>query len=179
MSDDQRAGIVRARVQSEDDGGQKGTNLTPTGIRAPISVSGIAVRNGSITNFGTAVDLSLGHASIVEEVRAYSNNAGILIGDGIVRANTVFGAYFNSGIGTGAAATVIDNYVNTSTMHADGVDIGQGSTVIGNTVVHAPYVGIGVVCPSNVIGNTATGSLFGQNLVLDGNGCNSQSNVAP
>jgi hypothetical protein len=61
------------------------------------------------------------------------------------------------------------------------MDIGQGSTVIGNTVTKtgvAPGTGLFVSCPSNVTNNTAVNNL-GANLVLNGSGCNNTNNVAP
>jgi hypothetical protein len=108
MSDDQRAGsyalasnlkatgnclVITASGVTIDLMGFSIIGLTPIDFNQfPVRISagnasGIAVRNGSITNFGTAIDLSGAHGSIVEEVRAYSNNAGILIADGIVRAS--------------------------------------------------------------------------------------------
>jgi len=58
-------------------------------------------------------------------------------------------------------------------------EIGQGSTVIGNTALGNPgsFAGIRVSCPSNVTDNTAVGNV--ENLVLNGDGCNNTNNVAP
>jgi hypothetical protein len=58
-----------------------------------------------------------------------------------------------------------------------GLDIGQGSTVIGNTS-SMNFAGIRVACPSNVTDNTAVNNPNG-NLMLEGNGCNNTNNVAP
>jgi hypothetical protein len=56
-----------------------------------------------------------------------------------------------------------------------------GSTVSGNTALASEVdggdTGITVDCPSNVIGNTATG--YASNLVLSGAGCTNIDNVAP
>ena len=61
------------------------------------------------------------------------------------------------------------------------MQVGQGSTVIGNTVTDTndlPGIGLLVSCPSNVTNNTAVNNPGG-NLVLNGNGCNNTNNVAP
>jgi hypothetical protein len=54
----------------------------------------------------------------------------------------------------------------------------NGSTASGNTAAENRGIGIDVVCPSNVIGNTAIFSTE-QNLVLAGEGCNTSQNLAP
>ncbi len=60
-----------------------------------------------------------------------------------------------------------------------GMVVGQGSTVIGNTVTDTfESTGLFVNCPSNVTNNTAVNNQ-GENLVLNGNGCNNTNNVAP
>ena len=58
-----------------------------------------------------------------------------------------------------------------------GLEAGQGSTVIGNTVDGNAFFGITVTCPSNVTNNTAVNN--GQNLFFNGGGCNDTNNVAP
>jgi hypothetical protein len=57
-----------------------------------------------------------------------------------------------------------------------GFEIGEGSTVIGNTVTNAE-IGFSVSCPSNLVDNTAV--INATNLELNGNGCNNTNNVAP
>ena len=47
-----------------------------------------------------------------------------------------------------------------------------------NTARDNRGIGIDVECPSNVIGNTATGNA-GENLVLFGEGCTNIDNLAP
>ena len=124
-------------------------------IMAPFSSSGspagIAVRNGSISNFNVGV--SLGDGSIVEGLRV-SRCGQLGIGAaGIVRGNTV-----------------------TRTRLA-GLGIGQGSTVIGNTSVNqtseGPSFGMIVGCPSNVTDNTTNSTQ------VQGDGCLTTNNVAP
>jgi parallel beta-helix repeat protein len=85
------------------------------------------------------------------------------------------------GIGISATGTVTGNY---ATGNAVGIDVGAGSTVIGNTATdnrgNPPFGASGIVanCRSNVTNNTAVNN-SGQNLVLNGNGCNDTNNVAP
>jgi hypothetical protein len=143
------------------------------GIRAvaPSSgkLQGIAVRNGSST-----VDLSSADLSIVEGVRADCNfpfpiGTGITA-SGIVKGNTV-GTCYTGIAGTG---TVTGNY---AANNVTGIQIGQGSTVIGNTATNNTGFGIVADCPSNLTDNTAVNNAH--NLVLNGNGCNNTNNVAP
>jgi hypothetical protein len=49
--------------------------------------------------------------------------------------------------------------------------------VIGNTATHNTEFGIVADCPSNLTDNTAVNN--GTNLVLNGDGCHSEDNVAP
>jgi hypothetical protein len=143
---------------------------------------GIAVRNGSISNFTVGVGLGSADGSIVEGLRIFGGNCPCLVGiaaNGIVKGNTVLD-FRGEGEGTGidAAGTVTGNYVARSQLA--GMQIGQGSTVIGNTSMNndGPLGGIVVSCPSNVTDNTAVNNAGG-NLVLNGNGCNNTNNVAP
>jgi hypothetical protein len=54
---------------------------------------------------------------------------------------------------------------------------GVGSTLIGNTAANNGGRGFFVNCPSNLTDNTAVNN--GQNLVLNGEGCNNTNNLAP
>jgi hypothetical protein len=143
------------------------------------NLRGIAIRNGSISGFVAGISLVSSRGSIVEGLRVFDNFEGGIVGaSGIVRNNIVV----NTANGTGISAdgTVTGNYV------ADGFEtgmfIGAGSTVIGNTVVNHGDSGIVVTCPANLTDNTATGnrgSEGGANLVLNGQGCHNEDNVAP
>jgi hypothetical protein len=158
-----------------------------TGILAQPSSRGlvaIAVRNGSISNFFDAVDLSSATGSVVEGLRVFGgsgnpfSNSGITA-NGVVKGNTVIEI---PGSATGSSAitatgTVTGNYVIGS--RTLGYVIGPGSTVIGNTSAGAGADGVGfdVQCPSNVTDNTVTDHTI--NLWLHGDGCNNTNNVAP
>jgi hypothetical protein len=120
-------------------------------------VDGIAVRNGTMVGGGAGVEL-LGSGSIVEGARVFADPSlpgtgqGIVVTHGIVKGNIVVGV-------------------------GSGIEVGQGSTVIGNTALNNSGVGIAVVCPANVTNNTATGNSV--NIQLSGEGCNNTNNVAP
>ena len=153
-----------------------------TAIVAGDHTTGIAVRNGSISGFLLGVDLG-GDGSIVEGLRVFGRGFSELgiAAKGIVKGNTVVGIAGGPGQGIGISATgiVTGNYVFSNRIA--GLEIGQGSTVIGNTVTLSAGDGIGgivVSCPSNVIDNTAVNNR-GINLLLEGNGCNNTNNVAP
>jgi len=165
-------------------------------IVAPQGGNGIAVRNGSINHFARGVDLSSARGSIVEGLRVFggTSNAGFGISaTGIVKGNTAFGIF---GDGITATGTVTDNYAegnrdagisatgtvrgNVATDNSEGINAGVGSTVIGNTATNNRTeggVGISVDCPSNLTDNTAVNNR--RNLLLNGDGCHNEDNVAP
>jgi hypothetical protein len=144
---------------------------------------GLAVRNGSISNFFAGIDLASTNGSIVEGLRVSGDGAVTtdgIIANGVVKGNTVIGIFgIGPGRGNGITATGIVTGNSVTGYRGIGLDIGQGSTVIGNTAVGAPgNVGIAVSCPSNVTDNTAVNNAE-VNLELNGDGCNNTNNVAP
>lgn len=153
-----------------------------TAIAAGEDRRGITVRNGSISGFGTGVDLG-GEGSVVEGLRLFGD-PGLLgiAAKGVVKGNIVdgFGCVLESGNGIVATGIVTGNYV---AGNQRGIFIGEGSTVIGNTVTNNPHGGIIVSCPSNVTNNTAVNNgrlgLPGGNIVFGGEGCTDTNNVAP
>jgi hypothetical protein len=151
-----------------------------TGIGEVVSgghphLQGIAVRNGSISNFASGIDLLQCDGCIVEGLRVFGlprfGGSGISVGNGIVRYNTLFSI---PGIGILARGTVTGNNVSNS---GAGFDIFAGSTVIGNTASGNGSIGFSVECPSNVTDNTAVGNPINLSLVFEG--CNNTNNVAP
>jgi parallel beta-helix repeat protein len=173
-----------------------GTAISESG--AP-PFEGIAIRNGSISGFATAVNLDAAGGSVVEGLRVFGFFRTGISANGIVRGNTV--GESNTPVtssGINAAGIVTDNYVtgigrgtgisatgtvrgNTATDNAEGIHAGAGSTVIGNTVMNnRGFIGIGIStdCPSNLTDNTAVNS-SSANLVLNGEGCHNEDNVAP
>jgi hypothetical protein len=153
-----------------------------TAIAAGNDTTGIAVRNGSISGFGLGVNLG-GDGSIVEGLRVFGGPGTSSLGiaaTGVVRGNTVVfvNAPLAFGIGISATGIVAGNYVIGS--RDSQYQIGQGSTVIGNTALGGGFTeptGFVVSCPSNVTDNTAINNRF--NIVLNGDGCNNTNNVAP
>jgi hypothetical protein len=136
------------------------------------------VRNGSISGFTVGVALD-GDGSLVEGLRVFGSGCPCSLGigaKGIVKGNTVLHIEDGPDTGTGISATgiVTGNYVIGSRFAE--YEIGEGSTVIGNTALRAgaspPSFGMSVACPSNVTNNTAS-------LLLNGTGCNDTNNVAP
>jgi len=164
-------------------GGPGGTaGLEQTAIAAGAHTSGIAVRNGSISGFGVGVNLFEANDSIVEGLRVFGGPGTSSLGigaTGIVKGNTVLGIVSLKG-GVGISATGIVTGNSSSFNQVDGIEIGQGSTVIGNTATDNGPLGHGILveCPSNVTDNTAVNNRLA-NLVLGGNGCNNTNNVAP
>jgi hypothetical protein len=152
-----------------------GTAGQNSGIVTPQGPRGIAVRNGSISGFGVGVNLAGAAGSIVEGLRVFGDGSPSRFGisaEGIVRNNTVMGIV---GTGIGTNGTVTGNYASST---RDEFVIGPGSTVIGNTAAPSgANTGFSVDCPSNLIDNTSTGNQF--NLVLNGNDCHIEDNLAP
>jgi len=137
-------------------------------------VRGLAVRNGSVSNFTDGVDLGFANGSIVEELRVFNNGQFGINARGIVRGNT---AAENRSTGIIAQGTVTGNFAadNGNT----GIAAGFGSTVIGNTALGNGQTGISVICPSNLTDNTAIDNNGVANLVLNGTDCHNEDNLAP
>jgi hypothetical protein len=178
--------VISARFVTIDLAGFtiSGTAAFPTqttAIAAGDDTSGITVRNGSISGFSIGVDLG-GEGSIVEGLRLFSDGPGRvgISAKGIVKGNVVDGFagpdVLRGFAGIGATGIVTGNYVSGSDV---GMSIGQGSTVIGNTVINFDLGGIRGSCPSNVTDNTVLSVLNRGNIVLDGDGCNSTNNAPP
>jgi len=122
------------------------------------------MRNGSISGFPVGVELS-GDGSIVEGLRVSGGGPGPvgISATGIVRGNTVVGQHNFLGLGAGIIATgiVTGNFASRNDF---GIEVGQGSTVIGNTARNNGEFGIFVDCPSNATDNTAVNNSVNLNL---------------
>ncbi len=135
----------------------------------------IAIRNGVITNFDVGIGFfSTSSGCVVERVRASQNNtAGIVAGRrAIVRDSIASG---NGGIGIfglmGSLVTGNVAFDNTTT----GLYAEVGVTLSNNTSSFNA-TGILAVCPSNVIGNTATDN-SSSNYAYAGVGCGNNHNI--
>lgn len=156
-----------------------GTTIDLAGFRIEGRINGISggenvtVRNGSFGAEFAAVNL--GDGAIVEGLNIILGGTGIAA-SGIVRRNTIiFRGGGQGAVGISASGVITNNYVNS--VPGDGIVVGAGSTVIGNTSTNNGGAGISASCPTNLVDNTAVGN--GQNLVLNGKGCINKDNVVP
>jgi hypothetical protein len=180
------AGAVVEKVRAIDNGGD-GAGIA-TGSSSMISgntVSGspfpIAAGFGSTisgnTTRGGPFGITAGNFSTVSGNNVVGGGVGIFTGFGsIVSGNTSSGS--DPSIFTGLGSIVSGNIAAGPV----GILAGLGSMVNGNTAKEegnggGGSAGIVVDCPSNVIGNTATG--YSNNLVLSGAGCTNIDNLAP
>jgi len=182
-------------------GSGDGTAIQFTGPTPQVPRRGIAVRNGTISSFATAIQfIRIGgtDGTIFEGLRifglagAMTGTDGILARAAIVRGNTVV-----CGPGSLTGIRIVDGSVTNNVVVncANGIDAFggvvsgndvtsgtgtgiaiDGGTVISNTATNNG-VGISATCPANLTDNTAVGNAT--NLVLDGSGCNNTNNVAP
>ena len=151
---------------------------------------GVAVRNGSISNFGVGVSLTNTSGAIVEELRVFNNRNGMVVSNGIVKNNV---ASANLLTGIAANGVVIGNdadlngsdgiqvtgsaHDNNATYNGSvGISAHAGSTLVGNTATNNG-IGIEVFCPANLSNNIAIEN-SNTNLVLLGPSCTNGSIAA-
>ena len=162
--------------------GIKGPPLPPQGGALAL---GTTVRNGYITHFARAIDLSGTTDVTLDAVHAVSNGDGIVLAigivrgcfaqlnsgkgislfDGLVTGNVVIGN--GTGIAVTEAAVVTGNEVlgNATGVAAQGL----GSGLSNNVVDGNGEIGLQVQCPAKLSNNTAVGNgatKAPQNLVL-------------
>lgn len=152
--------------------------IATEGVSLPplTTFSGIAVRNGTVTNFEQGIALGCNECE-VERIRAIQNSANginIVGGDAIVRNNN---ASHNGPIapscgicvGPGAlTATALVTENDASNNAGNGLQIGINSTISGNTASKNGGDGIttGNTTNSTVSGNTASAN-SGRGIVVD------------
>src|SRR5262245_11056411 len=125
---------------------------TGTGIGdADVGRKGIAVRNGTITDFGEGIDLSRSKNCEIEKIRAIDNRgSGIeVFANSIVTGNTASGN--GKGIAAGENSTVTGNNASENGL---GFSVPR-SLISGNIASDNTGAGIIVDCPSNLVGNMA------------------------
>lgn len=159
-----------------------------SGVRTentPNEWQGLEVRNGTVTNFTTGIQLGLAVASRIERVRAIRNGRGIVVYSAIVTDNVVWrnsdvgiDAYSHSVITSNLAANnggheIRASIGNTLFGNTAGINLGsgisteKGNTVFANTTYNNVRYGISNFGPpcSNLIANTAfynaTGNISG------------------
>jgi hypothetical protein len=161
------AGAVVEKVRAIDNGGD-GAGIA-TGSSSMISGNTVS---------GSPFPIAAGFGSTISGNTTRGGQFGITAGNfSTVSGNNVVGG--GVGIFTGFGSIVSGN---TSSGSDPSIFTGLGSTVTGNTAKEegnggGGSAGIVVDCPSNVIGNTATG--YSNNLVLSGAGCTNIDNLAP
>jgi hypothetical protein len=135
----------------------------------------IAIRNGVITNFEAGVGLSfLSSGCVVERVRASQNSVyGIVAGRRAIVRDCIASGNGNIGIFGMMGSLITGNVAfdnGTTGLYAEvGVTLSNNSSSLNTT-------GILAVCPSNVIGNTATNNTS-SNYAYAGVDCGNNQNV--
>ncbi|MGQ0593657.1 MAG: hypothetical protein ACT4QB_13710 [Gammaproteobacteria bacterium] len=124
-------------------------NGTGFGVRDQNFGFAITLRNGTIANFQTGVNLPRTEGAVVEQLRVVeSGGFGIMLGSGRVRSNVVFDVGIHGIVGAGV---VSDNFV--SRAGGTGIFVGLGSSVVGNSVQGVGREGVFAFCPSRVTDN--------------------------
>jgi hypothetical protein len=153
-----------------------GAQLSLSGITTGgVARIGIAVRNGTITDFLDGVSLFAVNgvrSGEIQRIRAINNVVGIDSGDNaIVNENTVIGNLF-FGIAAGRNSVITGNVASGNDT---GMFVGPNSVATGNTLSQNHDVGLFVRCLSNVIGNTTSANPT--NLKTEDAGCSFSNNV--
>jgi len=168
-------------------------NGTGSGVVAlrGAALRAIAVRNGFITGFAQAIQLSTSSGVTVERIHAAANTGdAIFAGDNATVRDSVAIGNGGTGIRLGQTALVTGNSAEENGF--TGILVGIGGNIVGNTVGRNKGSGISTVegaaivnnvsrnnaadgivtdCPSAVVANTTSNNL-GQNLnVIGGVGC--------
>jgi len=156
----------------------------------------IAIRNGSLSGWTFAVNLSTCNYCSVQQLSVHGGGSGIYAGtgalisgniltggnggtaistgpDALITADTVSG--FATGIQAGANSTVSGN---ASAGNSYGIYVVANSTVSGNTTANNLVYGIEATCPLNLVGNTALANTMA-NIYQNGSGCTLFNNNAP
>ena len=173
--------IVRSDLVTIDLGGfvlegnRKGSGITDKNRTR----RSITVRNGTITNFETGVDLDETTEAVIRDLQVVDNDGdGIRAGKGCNISDTVASRNGGNGIyADNGNCAIEDNVANEN--EEDGLQLNEpGHTVSGNTANDNNKDGIQVDCESNLTGNTALEN-NGQNLREAGAGCRTSGNLAP
>jgi hypothetical protein len=126
-----------------------GNSTNTTGILANSGAEFTTVRNGSISNFSTCVQLENDGTALVEYLRVFACTSGIQA-SGIVTGNIVEGP----GAGIQSNGLISGNRVLNAGIVAVNAGSSISSTVIGNTITSGE---LEVSCPANLIDNTVLG----------------------
>jgi hypothetical protein len=152
---------------------------------------GIIIRNGTIRNFTDGIHLVLSSDILIERVSLHDNTGrgihagqGTVVRDCIVTGNGAQGILLSSeALVTGnlvarngsdgilltlGRGNIISNSVHENGATGIGVVLDGGNLVSNNSSTGNGIVGIGVACPSLVLGNTAAFNFVGNISVGDG-----------
>lgn len=143
----------------------------------------ITLRNGTIANFESGVNLRQTKGAVVEQLRVVESGVfGIRLFTGRVRSNVVFDVGL-VGIDVDGAGVVSDNFV--SEVGRNGINVGDGSSVVGNSVFVAEVDGVEAQCPSRVTDNSLafvdqnkTDEFTGVAIATSSRGCSVSGNAS-
>lgn len=106
---------------------------TGSGIKASTAgISGINIRNGTITNFATGISTLNATGVLIEEVRVIKNKGnGILLGTGSTARNNLAEDNGGTGISLGAGSLASGNLARLNA--GNGISLGKDGAATGNT----------------------------------------------
>ncbi|MGH8203691.1 MAG: right-handed parallel beta-helix repeat-containing protein, partial [Steroidobacteraceae bacterium] len=131
-ADDVTLDLNGFRIKGSGSGGN-GIGPAPGPDLIPPFPDGVTIRNGTIANFGIAINLHMSVRTVVHQVRAFDNDFGISLGP----------------------VSVVSGSVASGNRFGFGIEVGGGTLVSGNSATHNAGSGLHVDCPSNIVGNTA------------------------
>lgn len=134
-------------------------------------VGAVVIRNGTMSNWGTNVDLALCSPCSVKSLITTSGGSGISVGaSSEVSGNVLTGGDGTGQVGSGIAAGVASRITgNTLTQWGQGIVAAANSLISGNVVYLNLYGGIFVSCPTELIGNISRDNP--PNVEKSGSGC--------
>ncbi len=135
----------------------------------------IVIRNGTIRDFNQGISIGDSDGCKVEGITAFSNGAGIIVGDHCHVSHNIAINNRNAGILTGTYSTVSYNISNNNNSGIVLNLTNVGSNIIYNTTNGNVNWGINVICPSNLIGNIAQNN--GTNLFQQLGSCKRYNNL--
>ena len=152
-------------------------SLSGTGIQTGSGVEFTTIQYGSVSNFGTCIQLEGDGTAVIESVKA-SGCLNVITAGGIVRGNII--ACAPSGSAGQFTGLITGNLILNCHNGPQVGELGSGSTMIGNTITTtepAHSAGLYATCPVNVLGNPITGYGFDDISITQGSNCNFSNNL--
>jgi len=135
----------------------------------------IVIRNGTIRDFANGIDLFASDGCKVEWILAFSNGFGIVVDDNCHVSHNIANSNSALGIFTNGNSNISYNIANNN--GNDGIKANNGgSNILYNNANGNTDFGINVICPSNLVGNTAQNNGVA-NLNQQGPGCKRYNNL--